>query len=80
MITIKEIICLVNNYGLKNARFIPGNGENTSIEVKDGVAYFKQPCVENQLLSKLSKEDVDVIDKENDYYIKEVWDELMVDS
>jgi hypothetical protein len=61
MITIKEIIILVNNYGLKKAVFMSSDSSNLRIVVEDGVAWFH------------AVGELDSIDAENNYYLPETY-------
>ncbi len=79
MITIKEIISLASNYNLKNAKFIPSDAANCAVEIRDGEVWFSQVSVKDAevLVTSLSKEEIDRIDDENDYYLLDVYKEMV---
>lgn len=76
MITLKEIIILAKNYGLKNARFMSVDSSKCPIEIRDGECFFKNLCVKDKKISEVSQEEIDRIDEENDYYLPEVFKEM----
>jgi hypothetical protein len=79
MITIREIIALCKIKQLKNCRFISGDSANVSIQVDENSnPFFDQPSVKdaNMNLFSLTKEEIERIDNENDYYFSDVWDEM----
>jgi hypothetical protein len=76
MITIKEIIALVKHHGLQDAVFIPEDSSNTRIVVREGKIWFSQPCVDWINIDKITEEEIEKIDLENDYYTEEVWKEI----
>lgn len=76
MITIKEIIILAKNYGLKNARFIPEDTSNCGIEIRNGETFFHHVCVEDEKISDISQEEIDRIDEENAYFLPEVFEKF----
>lgn len=79
MITFREIASLAKHGQLRNCRFIPGDSSNVPINVDEtGIAYFDHPQSAGGriLLSDVSKDEADRIERENDYYSLPVWEEI----
>lgn len=75
MITFKEIIALVKNHGLKNARFIPHDSSLALLKAVNGELFFEHSD-QDDAIADMPQEEIDRIDEENTYFTEEVWDEI----
>lgn len=77
MITIKDIISLWHMGLIKNVTFVSDDSANRSIRIDDiNPPEFIQDGHKSISVLTLSKEQIDLIDDENNYYSYPVFDEM----
>jgi len=70
MITLREIVNLVNNGSLGNSMFLPNDPKNPDIEVQDGKVFLVQRGCENRNVNDITEEEVNDLDYDVGYYTR----------